>query len=1313
MTSHIAYDREYIKQKPHEIVAHYLGQGRTEGVRLLWDCPGCGSAGKFAVNTTLNKGGCWKDGCPAGIYGDSFDLVGYFEGFEATRELPRAVEQAARILGLEEAPNGQGSSTHSPHSAQKAPREPRAEPFDLQERLALCDKVYRRLMELCPLESRDARFWAERGITRKTMNAAGFGSITAQRARYVKERLEEEFGRKALLDVPGFSEKHDNLVFTLTGDYTLIPYYDSQNRITTIEGRAIQGTVPSMGKYVSLRGAGNHLYVFPGTNPSELEAITEGPIGAIAAAQYGFRVGAIQGCERYRASRDPGAPDGEPAGPLLELVPADFGGCTVPYIPDSDDPPNEQVLAAAPKAAYHLAAPQNGVPALCWLPTGMDLDEWLISLEPAEREHRFRELLASAQPRSHNEEHTGASEVVKNGHRYAPTASAPGVDSTQKPAPIPAAPPPAQAFGQNHTFSQDHASGETPAAEQHTNEYATDEPAAGDQEAAAHDKGQLFEVPDTSPDQTNQTMFVRNENFLPAPEHLTGPSDTAPKPPNESTGEEPGYTAAGGKQNGAKDPQHTAAEASSDLRHQRHHEQEPYEDSLYQEYAHDQKPHEDGYAENPEEDPGNYESIDYSGVHKQTEDKDDTGVYEEEDYVDEHRDLPTDPHTNGDGHSHEQPTQSSTKEPRRSAKDLQLTIFEASMDSSTTAPADAGPQPATPKGAEPRKLSSAEKLRHKVYLQLLQSCPPKEEHLAALHHQGVDPDFAALAGLGSLDEERARGVAAALEEQFGAKRLLVVPGFAQSGTGRIEISLRGEYLLAPCLDSEKHVLALEALVVDPETGEVHAEEGVPLTGAGSHLYLHPRFEPNQIEGFCEGILGALLTAQEGVAVAAISGFRRYKARSGPSPGTQKPDAVLPQLEGVDFQGRRLAHVPRIVPGEENSRYAEVHNAADWLIVRQNGVAAIAGVPQGDSPQPATNGAAQTAPQAHHTEPISLARTIQALPEKERQPRLRKAFPRSPSREEEIEQEPKKPSKPGAPITTAGINTRIAGGIVTTLVAATVALVVYWLLGLLEGFSSYVGTTPDGMAMMDGGTLGRIRELAGAWPLQVLYSSSIDTALIAGALATIPVMKTYNDRARLKEQAELDAGTPWTLHQRPVRNPLRVGARRRKQLRRAFAGPLLGGPFKQQLRECWPAPHEAGSRWQRGWLLVERSGRLTGRALWVLAHRSYLLCRLYQPLRPSDLAVMGLWWMVWFVGVWAIISLGGSTAAPVIETVAVAGEGSSVDGYVTTTSRVTIGLLEEPLRGALWISTAGLLWGFLHRLGIRTEEVRLLSGKIND
>ncbi|QIN81152.1 hypothetical protein GBA65_22220 (plasmid) [Rubrobacter marinus] len=265
------------------------------------------------------------------------------------------------------------------------PEVPRAGP-------ELLDAVYREILEHCPLVGPHRDYLKGRGLSYETMEAAALGSMTKERAKRVRERLVEKFGKETLLGVPGFSSQKvtGRLTFTLSFECVIIPYHDDDSRITTLEGRCVGKPPKGMGKYVSLKGSGSHLYVFPGIMPEALVAFCEGVMGALVAAQEGIAVGSIQGFRRYQNPED--------GGPLLELEGTDFAGRRIPYIPDVDDPPQPDVMAAAPDAALHLVGRQGGEPAIALLPHGKDLDEWLLAEKRTQRRALFSDLVARAVP---------------------------------------------------------------------------------------------------------------------------------------------------------------------------------------------------------------------------------------------------------------------------------------------------------------------------------------------------------------------------------------------------------------------------------------------------------------------------------------------------------------------------------------------------------------------------------------------------------------------------------------------------------------------------------------------------------------------------------------------------------------------------------------------------------------------------------------------------------------------------------------------------------------------------------------------------
>ncbi len=1006
------YDKDLVRERTLELLSVCLGPPKDQGARAVWDCPACGKSEKYSVVKASGKGGCLVADCRLAGSGDVFVMLAGLEDLDYKADFLAVLARSYELLGLEEAAghsrngarpqpaarerNG-GSASDQPKPPATARRKdhkdpahgngaaasasgPRAVPVGSQNRrpqdptdvppagggdeaprgpdepdgyLDVASRAYERILEICPLEMRDRAYLKKRGLSNATIRRGRFGTMTAPRASKVKAVLQRELGREALLSVPGFSEDGESgrIKFTLTGNYILIPYHDARGRITTIEGRIV-GEVKDR-KYVTLRRAGNHLYVFPGFRPDELLAVCEGAMGAIVAAECGLAVGAIMGCERFRASPSPEMLDGSPGDPLLELKGADFGGRTVPYIPDADSPPNPNVLRAAPKAARWVAGPQNGLPAICLLPDGMDLDEWLLSLDPAERAGRFAALLAEAAPPEDEK---------------------------------PPAPPP------------------QPKDEAGDTALSTADAAPSSADAAATANG-LVPAPDT-----------------PAPAAVES--------------EDAASTAGGGAN----------VLTEEDLRKGR-------------------------------------------AASKPSKRNRSSGTRDAEQQ---------------DGH------------------EAQPGLWDAADEPS-----------AKPDG---RGVSrGARKLRDEVYRALIEKLPPKEEHLAALERLGVMRATAKVGRFASLGPDATRTAVAELAERFGAKRLLTVPGFEADEGGKVNLTLaqgRSEqHVLIPCFDDDGLLAGVEGLPFDHKSGELDAEETVPLKGAGAHLYVFAHYPPGQLEGFCEGPLGAMLAAQEDVVVGAIGGFRRYRAATGPGEGRQAVDAVLPELEGVDLSDRRTAYVPRSGVGESNARYHEAPKAARWLIERQGGDPAVVALAGGDEPE------GEASADGHHG-PTSLGEWIRALSEDEAQDRLRELFPESPARQEQGDES-------GASAQTEGAHSREAlehkdapplplkPVLVCVAVAAAIGLALGALLLRLRDFAGYVSTTPAGEPVLYSGPLGPLRRLADASPFRLLYDHY--PLFVLAAVTGIAVFLVLKVRARHQDRwkaSRFRLRDRWELHEVP-------------------------------------------------------------------------------------------------------------------------------------------------------------------------------------
>ena len=346
------------------------------------------AAGEDAASGDHPKSSSWTVG---GGFGEASEVAVVEDLITVEPEDDEPIEDA-EVVGIDEQSGGKifglpRDRTQDPRD--HAPGSP-----------GLLNAVYRDVLDSCPLDPDHLEYLKRRGLSHATVRTARLGSMNKKRAKRLREELPKRYGKDLLLSVPGFSEHPETqgLRFTLSFDCILIPYHDADLNVTSLEGRYMGAGPPpkTLGKYVSLREGGNHVYVFPDHLPERLEAFCEGVMGALVAAENGIAVGSIQGFRRYRSS--PGSKtDGDvDGGPLLEIDGADFRGRRVPYIPDVDDPPQPEVIGEAPAAARHLVGLQNGEPAIALLPSGKDLDEWLLSMLRSERRAAFTGLVGGS-----------------------------------------------------------------------------------------------------------------------------------------------------------------------------------------------------------------------------------------------------------------------------------------------------------------------------------------------------------------------------------------------------------------------------------------------------------------------------------------------------------------------------------------------------------------------------------------------------------------------------------------------------------------------------------------------------------------------------------------------------------------------------------------------------------------------------------------------------------------------------------------------------------------------------------------------------
>lgn len=235
--------------------------------------------------------------------------------------------------------------------------------------------------------------------------------------------------------------------------------------------------------------------------------------------------------------------------------------------------------------------------------------------------------------------------------------------------------------------------------------------------------------------------------------------------------------------------------------------------------------------------------------------------------------------------------------------------------------------------AQERTRAELRELRHEVFERLLGGCSLNPRARSFLHDRGLNEDTITAGRFGFFRKSRGKEVLQDLCRHFG-ERILEVPGFATRGE-RVSFTLMGhDWLLIPYLDREGYITNIEGRIMPEEEGQVKCKY-LSLRNSGSHLYLFPGMDFDNIEAFCEGVFGAVLAAQQGVAVGSIKGFRCYRGSR---------TEVLEELRGVDFAGRKVVYIPDVDDPPNPEVMNEAPVAARWLIEAQNGVAGIARLP---------------------------------------------------------------------------------------------------------------------------------------------------------------------------------------------------------------------------------------------------------------------------------------------------------------------------------------------------------------------------------
>jgi len=100
------YDRKVIKSRAAEVAAHYLGSGKDEGARIVWDCPACKKERKLSLRKQDQLFGCFNEDCELGRRADNFSFIAHLEGLNEKTQFVEVLKRGYEILGLEGAPKG-------------------------------------------------------------------------------------------------------------------------------------------------------------------------------------------------------------------------------------------------------------------------------------------------------------------------------------------------------------------------------------------------------------------------------------------------------------------------------------------------------------------------------------------------------------------------------------------------------------------------------------------------------------------------------------------------------------------------------------------------------------------------------------------------------------------------------------------------------------------------------------------------------------------------------------------------------------------------------------------------------------------------------------------------------------------------------------------------------------------------------------------------------------------------------------------------------------------------------------------------------
>src|SRR5215216_6790147 len=141
------YDRKEIRSRTAEVAANYLGPGKDEGARIVWDCPACNKERKLSLRKQDQLFGCFNEDCALGGSADIFSFIAHLEGLNEKTQFVEVLKRGYEILGLEDHPKV-SPKPEKPQRPQVVRQEdrPRHSSEEMKRRLELCHLIYARIM---------------------------------------------------------------------------------------------------------------------------------------------------------------------------------------------------------------------------------------------------------------------------------------------------------------------------------------------------------------------------------------------------------------------------------------------------------------------------------------------------------------------------------------------------------------------------------------------------------------------------------------------------------------------------------------------------------------------------------------------------------------------------------------------------------------------------------------------------------------------------------------------------------------------------------------------------------------------------------------------------------------------------------------------------------------------------------------------------------------------------------------------------------------------------------------------------------------